>query len=90
MDLQGTSAAMTVASMAGAGVATAAAAGAADAAGGMTAVHVTGGAATVGTCLRCQAGGGDVQVVGCGCCLHAVRFGKWKNGFCCVYLLRPY
>ena len=71
MDLQGTSAAMTVASMAGAGGATAAAA--ADAAGGMTAVHVTGGAATVGTCLRCQAGGGDVQVVGCGCCLHAVR-----------------
>ena len=70
MDLQGTSAAMTVASMAGAGVATAAAAGAADAAGGMTAVTF---AATVGTCLRCQAGGGDVRVVGCGCCLHAVR-----------------
>ena len=88
MDLQGTSAAVTVASMAGAGGATAAAA-AADAAGGMTAVHVTGGAATVGTCLRCQAGGGDVQVVGRGCCLHAVRFGKRKNGFCCVCLLRP-
>lgn len=70
MDLQGTSAAMTVASMAGAGVATAAAA-AADAAGGMTAVSTT-----VGTCLRCQAGGGDVQVVGCGCCLHAVRLRK--------------
>ena len=67
MDAQGTSAAMAVASMAS--MASVPASGPTAAAAAASAAIPSASA----SCRRCQVGGGDVQVMGCGCCLHAVR-----------------